>query len=175
MKPLLIAAAVLLAQQARDPDKGFAREGEGDRRRELDAIEGKPAPEIEVDRWLKGAPASLKALRGRVVLIQFWNVGSGPSRGAARQIKELHERFKEKDLTILAIHASSDAHRALEFVRGQQIACPVAVDSRDVTFARYKVDSCPDYYLVDRKGVLRFADLLNREVERAVAHLLAEK
>jgi hypothetical protein len=36
-------------------------------------------------------------------------------------------------------------------------------------------DSYPDYYVVDRKGVLRFADLANKEVERAIQMLLKEK
>jgi len=67
------------------------------------------------------------------------------------------------------------ADKAPEFIREQQIPYPVAVDRKEGTIARYRVDSYPDYYLVDRKGVLRFADLANREVERAVEFLLAEK
>jgi len=70
MKALLLVASLLVFAQARD--RNFEREGEGDRRKDLDAMEGKPAPEIEVDRWLKGEPATLKTLRGKVVLLDFW-------------------------------------------------------------------------------------------------------
>jgi hypothetical protein len=70
MKALLFLVPLLIFGQARD--RNFEREGEGDRRRDLDAMEGKAAPEIEVDRWLKGEPATLKGLKGKVVLLDFW-------------------------------------------------------------------------------------------------------
>jgi hypothetical protein len=67
------------------------------------------------------------------------------------------------------------ADKAPEFIKEQQIPYAVAVDKKEGTIARYRVDSYPDYYLVDKKGILRFADLANREVERAIEFLLAEK
>jgi hypothetical protein len=81
---------------------------------------------------------------------------------------------------IVAIHTQSAKDRAPAFVREQGLPYLVAVDKageggREVTIGKYRVDSYPDYYLVDRKGALRFADLANREVERAIEHLLAEK
>ncbi len=173
MKATLFLGTLLLLGQARD--RGFEREGEGDRRRDLDAMEGKAAPEIEADRWLRGEPATIRDLRGKVVLLEFWGAWCGPSRGAVKPLKELHEKHKDKDLVILAIHTTKGAEEAPDFVKEQQIPYRVAVDKRDGTVYRYKADSTPDYYLVDRKGVLRLADLANREVERAVETLLAEK
>ena len=40
---------------------------------------------------------------------------------------------------------------------------------------RYRVDSYPDYYLIDRKGILRYADIANAEIDRAIKKLLKEK
>jgi len=174
MKALPFLGILLLLSQA-PRDRDLEREGEGDRRRDLNAMEGKAAPEIEVDRWPRGEASSLKGLKGRVVLLQFWSAACGPSRGAVRHLKELHEKYRDKDLVILAIHSAESADRAPEFIREQQIPYAVAVDRKEGTFARYRVDSTPDYYLVDRKGILRFADLANRETERAVVQLLSEK
>ncbi len=39
----------------------------------------------------------------------------------------------------------------------------------------YKANSYPDYYIIDRNGVLRWADIVNRDVEKAIKYLLAEK
>jgi len=61
-----------------------------------------------------------------------------------------------------------------DFVREQGIAYPVAIDRGAATTRAYAVDSYPDYYLIDRAGNLRFADLANAELERAIEHLLAE-
>ncbi len=95
-------------------------------------------------------------------------------------LKELHEKHKDQGLVILAIHTQSGKDQAPAFVKEQGLPWLVAVDKADAggkeaTIGKYRVDSYPDYYLVDRKGVLRFADLANREVGRAIERLLAEK
>ena len=61
-----------------------------------------------------------------------------------------------------------------EFVAEQGITYPVAIDRDGSTVAAFAVDSFPDYYIVDRSGKLRFADLANAELERAIEALLAE-
>jgi hypothetical protein len=34
---------------------------------------GKPAPEIAISQWLTGTPNSLESLRGKIVMLFFWN------------------------------------------------------------------------------------------------------
>ena len=53
------------------PQDGFKREGKGERRSALDAMEGKKAPEWQVEEWISGK-TTLKELKGKVVLIDFW-------------------------------------------------------------------------------------------------------
>ncbi len=53
-------------------DRDFAREGDGERRKALDALEGKPASEIEVESWVAGEATTLRKLAGKVVLLDFW-------------------------------------------------------------------------------------------------------
>lgn len=62
-----------------------------------------------------------------------------------------------------------------DFVKEQGISYPVAADVDEKTVAAYRVDSFPDYYLIDKFGNLRVADLANGDLERAVKVLLAEK
>lgn len=94
-------------------------------------------------------------------------------------LKELEKKHSAKGLVIVGVHTVKAAEKAADFVRDQEIPYAVAID-RDVgegkgaTGKTYLVDSYPDYYLVDRKGNLRFADLANGEVDRAVEALLAE-
>ena len=61
-----------------------------------------------------------------------------------------------------------------DFVKEQGINYPVAADIDKQTVTAFKVDSFPDYYVIDRTGKLRFADLANAELERAITTLLAE-
>ena len=62
-----------------------------------------------------------------------------------------------------------------EVVREYSLPYPVAVDYRSRTVEEYRVDSYPDYYLIDRSGRLRYADIADVELERAVRELLAEE
>ena len=36
---------------------------------------GRPAPELASGAWINGPPLTMQALRGRVVLIDFWTFG----------------------------------------------------------------------------------------------------
>ena len=36
---------------------------------------GQPAPEVTGERWINSAPLTIQALRGRVVLVEFWTYG----------------------------------------------------------------------------------------------------
>jgi hypothetical protein len=53
------------------PQDDFKREGKGERRASLDLMEGKKAPEWKVEEWISGE-TTLRELRGKVVLIDFW-------------------------------------------------------------------------------------------------------
>ncbi len=98
-------------------------------------------------------------------------------------LKELYEKFNSQGLEIVGIHTQGAKAKARDFVAEQKIPYRVAIDKADPTQrgksitikSLYRVDSYPDYYLIDRNGTLRFADLANSEVDRAVELLLKEK
>lgn len=101
--------------------------------------------------------------------------------GAVPHLKDLHEKFSPKGLVLLGIHTRAAAEKADATVREKGIPYLVALDAEgkdakktDSTIEAYAVDSYPDYYLVDRAGRLRFADLANGEIDRAIEYLLAE-
>ena len=59
-------------------------------------------------------------------------------------------------------------------MKEQGIDYPVAFDIENKTTTAFRVDSYPDYYLIDRSGQLRVADLANKDLDRVVEALLAE-
>jgi len=62
-----------------------------------------------------------------------------------------------------------------DFVNEQEISYPIANDTNGETVEAFHVDSYPDYYIIDRSGDLRVADLANIELERVIMILLDEK
>ena len=90
-------------------------------------------------------------------------------------MKELNEKFGDKGLTIIGVHSKNGGDKMPAFVEKEKIPYAVAHDADGETVKKFGVDSFPDYYLIDKKGQLRFADLANKEVDRAIEALLAEE
>ena len=94
-----------------------------------------------------------------------------PARHHPRQ----YQRHEDQGLVIIGVHTKKGAEKMRAFVEEQEIPYPVCVDAAGTTVAAFGVDSYPDYYMIDRAGRLRVADLANDDLERAVGVLLAEK
>ncbi len=168
---LLVALSTSLAAD------DFVREGSGERRAKKDAIEGKTAPKLQVENWMNtgNKKLNLADLKGKVVVLDFWGVWCGPCRRAMPHLKELYEKHKKDGLVVIGVHTTRSGEKMASYVKENKLTWPVAVDIDRKTVAAYRVDSFPDYYLIDRKGNLRVADLANKDLDRAVKILLKEK
>lgn len=89
-------------------------------------------------------------------------------------LNELHAQYKDDGLVLIGVHTAKGSSAAAAFVKAKGVAYPVCVDSSGATVRAFSANSFPDYYVIDRAGVLRYADLSNRHVDAVVAKLLAE-
>ena len=128
------------------------------------------APELEVTEWLgTDRPLSLRDLRGRVVLIEaFQMLCPGCVSHGLPQARRVAETFAPDDVVVLGLHSVFEHHQAqgtreaLEaFLHEYRIPFPVAIDAPDGrgrlprTMARYGLQGTPSLLLVDRRGRLR--------------------
>ncbi|HVZ94404.1 MAG TPA: TlpA disulfide reductase family protein, partial [Phycisphaerales bacterium] len=149
-------------------------EGNPRRRTALKAIEGQPAKELMVDHWLNADPMKIDDLKGKVVLIDFWATWCMPCRAAVPHTNEIARKYKDQGLVVVGVCAGKGGEKIKQTAEELKIEYPVAVDLDNVTVNNYMIDGFPDYYLVDRKGILRYADLNNDSYEDAIKKLLAE-
>jgi thiol-disulfide isomerase/thioredoxin len=178
MKRTLIVALVLAVAggAAAGQADEFKREGKPEQRSGKDALEKQAPPALQVKDWMNIESKDLKLddLRGKVVVLDFWGVWCGPCRAAMPKLKELYAAHKDAGLVIIGVHTTNQGPKMAEFVKKESIPWPVAVDIDGQTVKAFRVDSYPDYYLIDRAGKLRVADLANGDLERAVQVLLKE-
>jgi len=179
-----MAASPALAQVAEEPRPAqtphkdvFKREGKPEQRAAKDALEGNKPPALAVTQWMntKEGGLSWADLEGKVVLLKFWGVWCGPCRKSMPHTMELAHELEERGLVVIGIHTQGSAEKMASYVKDEGIDFPVALDADGKTVKAFAVDSFPDYYLVDRTGVVRVADLQNSEVEGAVRALLDEE
>lgn len=87
---------------------------------------------------------------------------------------ELKAKHEAAGLVVIGVHTTNGGEKMAAFVEEQKITYPVAIDVDQTTTSAFAVDSYPDYYLIDRAGNLRVADLKNGALDDAIGVLLAE-
>ena len=93
---------------------------------------------------------------------------------------EWQKKYSSKGLVIIGVHTVFGAEHLNEFAKEKGINYAVALDAaagerKGKSGGKYMVDSYPDYYFIDKKGILRYADCANASAEDAIKQLLAEK
>ncbi len=96
---------------------------------------------------------TLKSLRGKVVLVNFWATWCPPCRRELPDLDALDKRFRDRGLVILAI-TDEQASRVMPFLREQKIDYPVLLDPGQKVRQQLRVDGIPDTFIYDRQGRL---------------------
>jgi len=140
------------------------------------------APELAAGTWINSEPLTLRNLRGRVVLVDFWTFGCYNCRNTLPSLKSWDARYREKGLTIIGVHTPElDREREIEQVRREvaalEIRYPVVTDNDYATWNAYKVEAWPTMFLLDKSGHVRWMHLgegAYDEAEQIIQNLLAE-
>lgn len=125
------------------------------------ALVGQEAPEVTSPAWINSEPLAMDALRGKVVLVEFWTFGCYNCRNIEPKIKEWHQRYATKGLVVIGVHSPEFAHEknvdaVKEYIRDQKITYPVAVDNEFVNWRRFGNRYWPCIYLIDKRGVIQY-------------------
>jgi thiol-disulfide isomerase/thioredoxin len=139
------------------------------------------APEIG-RVWLNSAPLSFRQLRGRVVLVDFWDYSCVNCIRTLPYVQAWHERYQEQGLTVIGVHTPEFTFAQYESnvergVREFGLTYPIVLDSDYELWKAFANRCWPTKYLLDQDGYLRFAHFgegAYREFEEAIQELLRE-
>lgn len=135
------------------------------------------APDFQLTT-LDGAEVSRDALRGKVVLVNFWATWCPPCRVEMPGFQDVYDRKNAEGFTILGV--STDAagrEHVARYLREHDITYPVAMATGGVVKAFGGSRALPTSFLLDRQGRVRhtvtgiFTELA---LHQAVNRLLAE-
>jgi thiol-disulfide isomerase/thioredoxin len=141
------------------------------------------APEFQaIEGWINSAPLTMAALRGKVVVLDFWTYSCINCLRTLPHVKAWDEAYRDDGLVIVGVHTPEFAFErepdnVRRAVRDHGIEYPVALDTDFGTWQAWQNRYWPAKYFVDRRGHVRYAHFGEgdyEESERVIRQLLAE-
>lgn len=125
-----------------------------------------------------GAPVDLAALRGKVVVLNFWASWCYPACYEEAPVLERGWRaYRDRGLVVLGVDIQDKDEAGLKFVRDFGFSFPNAPDRTGKVSIDYGVYGVPETFFIDRKGSIRVKHVsaLTDDIFRStVETLLAE-
>ncbi len=141
------------------------------------------APEfVPGGRWLNTQPLSLRELRGKVVLVDFWTYTCINCIRTFPHLKAWDSEYRDDGLTIVGVHTpefafEKDTGNVRDAIGQNGLRYPVVQDNDYATWTAYGNRFWPAKYLIDADGQIRFVHFGEgdyEETEKAIRSLLAE-
>ena len=113
------------------------------------------------------------ALRGKVVLLDFWATWCPPCRDSVPVLRDLHKKYKGKPFQLIGVSADDDEDLWRTFIETQHMEWPDYIDASGDVLKAFQVESFPTFIVVDKDGVIRyrqsgFGDFMQLEIEDAI-------
>ena len=121
---------------------------------------------------LKGKTWTLKDLRGKVVLVNFWATWCPPCRKEMPDLDDLYHHFKKKDFVVLAI-SDEDVAKVKPFIAQQGISYPILLDPGRKVNDLFQIQGIPKSFVYDRDGKL-VAQSIDMRTKRQFLEMLAQ-
>jgi thiol-disulfide isomerase/thioredoxin len=121
------------------------------------------APEFkDINNWNDNSNHSIKELKGKVVLLDFWTYTCIFCLRTIPTIKKIKEEYSDKDLVVVGIHSAeydfakniTNIERALKELELNEYI--TGYDTNNKTWEAYGNSYWPKHILIDRDGFVRY-------------------
>jgi len=132
--------------------------------------------------WINSPPLTLKDLRGKVVMIDFWDYTCINCIRTFPENKKLWDRYRNDGFVLIGVDdaefsSAAPVDRARAAVKRFELPYPNVVDNGFQIWNAYKNAFWPNVFLIDAEGYIRYnhaGEGDDKEVEQAIQGLLKE-
>ncbi|OHT20587.1 redoxin domain-containing protein [Edaphosphingomonas haloaromaticamans] len=132
--------------------------------------------------WLTPVPGGVQALRGKVVLVNFWTYSCINSLRALPYLRAWSDRYGDKGLVVVGIHTpefdfEKDAAKVRLASAQLDVRYPNLQDNHYALWREFGNEGWPGFYFIDAKGRIRGYRLGEgnyADAEQLIRKLLAE-
>jgi cytochrome c biogenesis protein CcdA/thiol-disulfide isomerase/thioredoxin len=145
-------------------------------------VEGNLPPLSGAVAWLNSPPLTAQALRGKVVLVDFWTYSCINCLRSLPYVHAWADKYRDKGLIVIGVHApefafEKDVGNVRRAVRELNLDYPIAIDNNYAIWNGFGNEYWPAHYLIDAEGRIRhhhFGEGDYAESEKIIQQLLAE-
>ncbi len=145
LAPVVVLLALFAAGTARHQQQLHISEA-------LARGESPPVPAVTLPPLAQGPTVSLEALRGHLVIINFWASWCVPCREEAPQLEAVWQRYRDRGLIVLGIDTQDLESPAREFVSRYKISYPNVRDPDGSVSRLFGATGVPETFFVGADG-----------------------
>jgi thiol-disulfide isomerase/thioredoxin len=141
-----------------------------------------PGADVSGTTWINSSPLTIADLRGKVVMIDFWEYTCINCIRTFAQNKAWYARYHKDGFEIIGVHdpefdVAYSVDNVRQAVKRFGLPYPIVVDDWFTIWKSYHNNTWPHRFLIDAKGVIRYAragEGADSAFEQAIRRLLVE-
>jgi thiol-disulfide isomerase/thioredoxin len=137
-------------------------------------VEGAAFPGIE-GKALDGAAVSTAALKGKIVLVDFWATWCPPCRDEIPRVLAAYEKYHAKGFEVLAVSLDQNEADLRKFVEEKKLPWPQIYEGADAIAEKFGIESIPSTYLLGADGKIIAVGLRGEALAKKLEELFAGK
>ncbi|MBM3334060.1 DUF2092 domain-containing protein [Candidatus Sumerlaeota bacterium] len=152
---------------------------EGPSEEEPHPMLGKEAPDFTLDLF-QGGKVELKALKGKVVVLDFWASWCPPCVRGLPVVTKVANEYKDKGVVFYGINEREDRKTVAKFLDEKKLDCAVGLDKDGKVGGLYGVEGIPQTVLIGKDGRIQsvhigFAPQVEKTLREELDALVAGK